>query len=583
MPTAERRAAPAAAWPALALGVGWAGGVLLRWLRLWGVRQGLPYAYNADEADHFVPHAVAMFGHGLNPHYFANPPAFTYVLHYLFAHRLRRRARRARTRSRCTRPSVYTLARVAAARARRRSRCGCCTRRARACSAARVGAARRRDRGGRVPAGLLRAPRAQRRADARAADAVAARHGRRAAPKGGCSTTLLAGIGLGLACATKYTAGIVVLPLLAAVAIRYLDDERTPRAARGSRAARAAARGGARVRGVLGREPVLAARLLELSRRTGAPVDAVGRSAGQARRTARGRLRLLPVVVHLGARLGAGARGARRRGGDLATAAGARLAARAGAAAVPRVHGHCRAATSVAGCCRSSRSSACWRRSSRCSSPARSPAASRDPRRGGATRTGARARAGGAARRAALAQGLVYSVHSGLVLSRADTRNVTRAWMLANMPAGAQIVAEPVSPDGWARERPGSLPGARTRIAGTSTRRSSRGSPPTARSTPARRIVGIEDYERTLSPALLGYYEQHGYCWVMSGSTESGRAFADPRAVPLAIAYYRALERAGRSRLPRLAVRARRRPGRVRLRLELRLLPARVRAAGTGR
>ncbi len=29
------------------------------------------------------------------------------------------------------------------------------------------------------------------------------------------------------------------------------------------------------------------------------------------------------------------------------------------------------------------------------------------------------------------------------------------------------------------------------------------------------------------------------------GSTESGRAFADPRAVPHAIAYYRALERQG--------------------------------------
>ena len=55
-------------------------------LRLWGIAQGLPYAYNADEADHFVPRAVAMFEHhSLNPHYFANPPALTYLLHYLFA------------------------------------------------------------------------------------------------------------------------------------------------------------------------------------------------------------------------------------------------------------------------------------------------------------------------------------------------------------------------------------------------------------------------------------------------------------------------------------------------------------------
>jgi hypothetical protein len=32
---------------------------------------------------------------------------------------------------------------------------------------------------------------------------------------------------------------------------------------------------------------------------------------------------------------------------------------------------------------------------------------------------------------------------------------------------------------------------------------------------------------------------------VVSGSTQSGRAFTDPRAVPLAVAYYRALERQG--------------------------------------
>jgi hypothetical protein len=53
-------------------------------LRLWGVAQGLPYAYNADENAHFVPGAIGLFGHGLNPHYFVNPPAFTYLLHVVF-------------------------------------------------------------------------------------------------------------------------------------------------------------------------------------------------------------------------------------------------------------------------------------------------------------------------------------------------------------------------------------------------------------------------------------------------------------------------------------------------------------------
>ncbi len=62
-----------------------------------------------------------------------------------------------------------------------------------------------------------------------------------------------------------------------------------------------------------------------------------------------------------------------------------------------------------------------------------------------------------------LAQGLVYSVHSGLVLARADTRNVTREWMLAHVPRRARIVAEPVSPDGWAREIRAAVPPTRNR------------------------------------------------------------------------------------------------------------------------
>ena len=54
-------------------------------LRLIGLKTGLPYVYNADENSHFVPRAVGMFGHSLNPNYFINPPAFTYVIHALFA------------------------------------------------------------------------------------------------------------------------------------------------------------------------------------------------------------------------------------------------------------------------------------------------------------------------------------------------------------------------------------------------------------------------------------------------------------------------------------------------------------------
>jgi hypothetical protein len=81
-----RRAEDATQAPALPWRVGLA--VVLAvalGLRAWGVRHGMPYAYNADENAHFVPGAIGLFGHDLNPHYFVNPPAFTYLLHGVFA------------------------------------------------------------------------------------------------------------------------------------------------------------------------------------------------------------------------------------------------------------------------------------------------------------------------------------------------------------------------------------------------------------------------------------------------------------------------------------------------------------------
>jgi 4-amino-4-deoxy-L-arabinose transferase-like glycosyltransferase len=53
-------------------------------LRLWGLAHGLPYVYNADENAHFVPRAIGMFGHTYNPGYFVNPPAYTYLVHLAF-------------------------------------------------------------------------------------------------------------------------------------------------------------------------------------------------------------------------------------------------------------------------------------------------------------------------------------------------------------------------------------------------------------------------------------------------------------------------------------------------------------------
>ncbi len=111
---------------------------------------------------------------------------------------------------------------------------------------------------------------------------------------------------------------------------------------------------------------------------------------------------------------------------------------------------------------------------------------------------------------------------------------------------GARIVAEPVSPDAWAGDighfNPATADGLRwEKYDSLRSAFSSSG----AFLGEAGSTVGIEDYERTLRPALIGYYERQGYCWVISGSTQYGRAYAEPGAVPEAIAYYRALASQG--------------------------------------
>ena len=58
-------------------------------------------------------------------------------------------------------------------------------------------------------------------------------------------------------------------------------------------------------------------------------------------------------------------------------------------------------------------------------------------------------------------------------------------------------------------------------------------------------MIRFEDYERFTRPALLSSYARGGFCWVVTGSTQYGRAFAEPREVPDAIRYYAALEREG--------------------------------------
>jgi hypothetical protein len=50
-------------------------------LRVWSNDYGLPYVYSYDEETHFVSKAVEMFGGGFDPDYYQNPSGFTYLVH----------------------------------------------------------------------------------------------------------------------------------------------------------------------------------------------------------------------------------------------------------------------------------------------------------------------------------------------------------------------------------------------------------------------------------------------------------------------------------------------------------------------
>jgi len=533
------------AWPALAA-------VLLGGLglRLWGVGGGLPYVYNADEADHFVPRAVRMFEDAsLNPHYFANPPAFTYLLHYLFA--LWYGGATGVVHAYALHPAaVYTLARVAAALL------GTAALWLLYATGARLF--------GRA-VGLLAA----------AIEAVAflpvfyAHLALNDVPtlapltlsllgsagvlrKGRMRDYLLAGVGLGLACASKYTAGIAIVPLAVALATRYL--ERPPGGAARVAGGMAVA-GASALLGFLIANPYAVLDYHSFQRELVHQSTLSAEAQGKLGAPHEGGLRYylwsltwglgwVPTLAAFGGAITIW-RHERRVGWLLVPAVVLFLAFMGvqgryfGRWLLPIFPILCLLAAHFTLQLLAAGEQLLGRRRG-----TRSGAAG-----GAATAVGARLATGLLAALLVallLVQGLVYSIHSGLVLARADTRNLTRTWMLAHVPAGAKIVAEPVSPDDWVNEtRPGTSTASNPPRWQKYPSEFARVSPSGAIETTATREVTLEDYERTLAPALIGYYRSHGYCWVVSGSTQSGRAFADPRAVPAAIAYYRALGEQG--------------------------------------
>jgi hypothetical protein len=146
-----------------------------------------------------------------------------------------------------------------------------------------------------------------------------------------------------------------------------------------------------------------------------------------------------------------------------------------------------------------------------------------------------------------LFQPLWTSIRNDVVLSRADARALARQWMVAHVPAGSKIVMEPALPNSWlsdpGRFVPPARDGARWRKFQTSTTLDKQLGTSLGKGRLGR-AIRAEDYERTLRPDLVRAYRDGGYCWVVTGSTQYGRALNDPKAVPNAIAYYRALRSA---------------------------------------
>lgn len=497
-------------------------------LRVWGAKQGLPYAYNADENAHFVPKAIGLFGHSWNPDYFVNPPAYTYLLHVVFA--VWFGGREGVSASYAADPTdVFLVARVVSA----------------ACGTLAVwllylaGAKLFDDRRvGFLSAGLLGVAflpvfyshLALNDVPTLAPICLALYGTAGIVRQGRLVDFLLAGAGVGLACSMKYTGGITVLPVVAA-GLGWLVGKRKLR--------------WSTVVGALVLAGVCAAvaffvtnpySLLDysafsdgLNHQTTVADDALGKLGltednGLA-------YYLWTITWGLG------------WVPAIAAAIGVVLTARdnwrIAAVLVPapvlfllfmgtqeRFFGRWLMPVFPMICLL-------------------------------AAYTMVRVAGWIAGRRPVLAptmlvlaaallcgQGLVYSLHIGQVLSRDDTRNLARAWMVEHVPPGTKVVVEPVVPDAWAMDVGHPLP-----VTANGYRWSKF---PTSRSTiandgselpPPGRIVNIEDYERTLYPGLVDKYEEQGYCWVVVGSSQRGRAEVEPEAVPRALAYYKELER----------------------------------------
>jgi hypothetical protein len=496
-------------------------------LRLWGIRQGLPYSYNVDEATHFVPRAIAFFSHDLNPQYFLNPPSYSYLLHIVFE--LWFGSADATMRAYATNPTeVFVVARVVAAVLGTVSVWLCYLAGARLfgrtvglLAAAIFGLAF-------LP--IFYSHLALNDVPALAPVSLSLYGAAGVMRRGRLRDYAITGVGIGLAAATKYTDGITLLCLLGAFVCDGATHRYRPAAARlaigllvalatfvianpysvldwsgfwnGVTQQASLAGGGDLFKlgtgpgsGILyyvwtftwgiGWVPSVAALggaiLLLVRRRLAmalvllpAPIVFILFMGVQQRFFGRWLMPVFPIVAILAA---------------YGTVELVRAVARRRLLPLP-------VAAAIATV-------------------------------------------------VLLAQSVVTVVHNDRVLSRPDTRNVVRAWMVGHVPAGEKVVIEPVVPDDWTTDTGTALPwtptGERWWRYATWLTDVDAG----LRPLPAgeRRYVVVDQYERTLRPELLDEYVRQGFCWLVVGSLQAGRAFVQPQDAPMAIAYYAALRR----------------------------------------
>ena len=518
-------------------------------VRLWGIKQGLPYSYNVDEATHFVPPAIAFFSHDLNPQYFLNPPGYSYLLHIVFE--LWFGSGDAVARAFATNPTgVFVVARVVAAV---------------------LGTTA-------VWLTYLAGERLFGRAVALLGAAVfafaflptfyshlALNDVPTLAPvalslygisgvlrRGWTRDYVISGVAIGLAAATKYTGGITLLCLLgAAVADGY-----------GGRSEGSSDGHAGESPGSPGSEsktfprsnsfPAIRRTALALVLALAAflvanPYALLDFSAFQAGVSTQASLAGGQDPVKLGTTTGSGtayylwtftwglgwAPSIAALGGAVLLLVRRRLTMALVLLPAP-----------IAFLAFMGDQQRCFGRWLMPSFPIVALL--------GAYGAVALARwliarrrvpallAGAATTVVMLAQGVASVVHNDATLSRPDTRNLARAWMVAHVPAGAKVVIEPVVSDGWATDVGRSLPwtssGARWRRFPTwFTDVDAQGNP---LAPGQHRFVVVDEYERTLRPELLDEYAASRYCWVVIGSLQAGRSFAQPKIAPAAIAYY---------------------------------------------